>query len=151
MRSFSTNPGMAIFGRPLWLAYNVTNDLDGIAKTKLLGGVVGEKYKYAPTTRDHVFAVLSVRLWIDLNLVNPTTLPLAQNTVDLHMRRLESLDMSTGVMFTRTPVETILGKAAMQILLGQRQTGIRLSTHSPRSCWSAVPLRKAQRVNCFQG
>lgn len=116
MEQFSTSNHMAIFGRPLWSAYDESSDrLDYIAKVKLLGGNVDKPYMYQ--SRDHVLAVLSARLCIDLNLANPNTHALAKNAVNLHMRRLDSLNVSTGVMFTRAPVEPILGKAAMQILL----------------------------------
>lgn len=80
-------------------------------------GFVREDKPYMYQSRGHVLAVLSARLCIDLNLANPNTHALAKNAVNLHMRRLDSLNVSTGVMFTRAPVEPILGKAAMQILL----------------------------------
>lgn len=84
---------MAIFGRPLWSAYNETK-LDEIARAKLLGGNT-ETTKHNTGSRDHVFAVLSARLYIDLNLqLANHAIPLGQKAVHLHMRRLESLDVS---------------------------------------------------------
>lgn len=75
MAQFSTNGHMAIFGRPLWSAYDATNHrLDYIARVKLLGGNIDEKF--VPQNCDHAFAVLSVRLCLDLKYSQPDYSPL---------------------------------------------------------------------------
>ena len=102
---------MAKFGRPLWRAYNRPDEL---ASIKLIGGNPNKTYN--PDDRNHVFAALSVRLCLDLNLANPITLPLSRTAVNSHMRFLDSLDPSSGCMFTTTPTEPILAVASMRYL-----------------------------------
>lgn len=105
MLRFSEVTHMGRFGRPLWSAYD---DPHRSAMSKLIGG----RRKYNEKNRDHVFAVLSIRLCLDVDLSNPVTYPLSQTAVHLHMRIVDSIDPSTGYLFTRTPAEPVLALAA---------------------------------------
>jgi hypothetical protein len=102
---------MAKFGRPLWLAYSRP---DHVARIKIIGG--NPSRVYDAYNEHHVFAAMSVRLCIDVNLANPLSLPLMQTAVNVYMRMVDSVDPSTGIMFTTTPSEPILAYAAMQHL-----------------------------------
>lgn len=117
MSAFTSIEFMARFGRPLWLAYS---EAHSIASEKLLGGrllkVLNTRH------RKEVFAVLSNRLYLDFNMANPITLPLAQDAVNYYMRDVISVDPSTGIMFTQTPNEPILSYAAMRHLCSERWT-----------------------------
>ena len=84
---------MAKFGRPLWLAYSRP---DHVAR---IGG-----------------NAMSVRLYININLTNPLSLPLIQTAVNVYMRMVDSVDPSTSIMFTTTPSEPVLAYVAMQHL-----------------------------------
>src|SRR5437016_4848226 len=64
---------MALFGRPLWHAFKDSDEMLRVAKTKLIGG--RKLTWFVPTDSDHVFAVLSFRLSLDVCLENPITLP----------------------------------------------------------------------------
>lgn len=109
MLEFSELKHMSRFGRLLWSAYD---EPDSLALSKLVGG----GHRYDPTNRDHVFAALSVRLCLDIDLSSPVSYPLSQTAVHLHMRVVKSVDPSTGYLFTRTPAEPILALAAMKHL-----------------------------------
>jgi hypothetical protein len=111
MSRFASAKHMARFGRPLWSAYDRP---DEIATTKIIGGHTSKSYD--AFNADQVFAVLSVRLCLDMNLANPVTLTLSQTAVNVYMRMVDSVDPSTGVMFTTTPSEPILANAAMRHL-----------------------------------
>jgi hypothetical protein len=111
MSGFASAKHMARFGRPLWSIYDCPNK---IAATKIIGG---NPYRaYDAFSVDQVFAVLSVRLCLDMNLANPVTLTLSQTAVNIYMRMVDSMDPSTGIMFTTTPSEPILANAAMRHL-----------------------------------
>ena len=127
MGGFGETMHMAKFGRPLWLAYeDASIPPDQIARVKLIGG--NPKKCYDARNFDHVLAALSARICIDLNVANPITIPIANKAVYLHMRRLELLDSSTGLISTRTPTEPIIAKAAMQILCKEVNWAISLNT-----------------------
>lgn len=110
MTDFSTVAHMKRFGRPLWQIYD--NPLS-IAASKLLGG---GQLQYNALDRDHVFAILSMRLCLDVNLANPITLPLSRTAVHLHMRVVKSLEPGTGHLFTKTPFEPVLALASCRHL-----------------------------------
>ena len=101
---------MAMFGRPLWFAYD-DKDMDSLAKLKLAGGKQGKVYNAKDV--QHVFAALSFRLSLDVCLKNPRTLPLIRTAVNSFMRVVTSMDHDTGVLDTLTPSEPVLAKAAM--------------------------------------
>lgn len=104
---------MALFGRPLWSAYTDRSDeMYHVARQKLIGGV-GE---YNADDRNHVFAVLSFRLALDVCIQNPISLPLSRMAVNSYMRVVLSMDPDSGVLDTITPTEPILAKAAMEHL-----------------------------------
>jgi hypothetical protein len=111
MSQFITPTHMAKFGRPLWLAYSRP---DHVARIKIIGG--NPSRAYDAYNEHHVFAAMLVRLCIDVNLANPLSLPLMQTAVNVYMRMVDSVDPSTGIMFTTTPSEPILAYAAMQHL-----------------------------------
>lgn len=121
MSAFSKVTHMGRFGRALWSAYSRP---DLVACEKLIGG----KKEYNPTNRDHVFAVLSIRLCLDVDISNPITYPLSQTAVHLHMRVVRSIDPSTGYLFTRTPSEPVLALAAAHHLCPDESWSISLKT-----------------------
>lgn len=129
LNDFVSDSHLARFGCPLRLAYH---ESDKIARTKLIGSRFGEVYR--PEDRDHVFAVLSVRICLDLDLVNPVAVPVSHSAVSVHMRKLNRFDPATGAMFTKSPMESILSKATMQRLYARRfMTGIEPSRLLRRS------------------
>jgi hypothetical protein len=111
MSDFASTDFMARFGRPLWLAFEEPHM---VALEKILG--TKQSKRFSPHDSQEVFAVLSNRLYLDFNMANPITLPLAQDAVNLYMRDVISIDPSTGVLYTRTPNEPILAYASMQHL-----------------------------------
>lgn len=117
MRLFASLLHMARFGRPLWGIYTSEKELIKVSKVKLIGGAPAE---YNPEDPNQVFAVLSVRLFLDLVLANPKSLPLAQIAVNQHMRILDSVEPENGIMYTTTPSEPILANAAMHHLLSAK-------------------------------
>lgn len=72
MSGFSKVKHMARFGRPRWSAYDKP---EHIARLKLIGG--SKDAEYDPKDRDHVFAALSFRLGLDVDLTSPTAYPLS--------------------------------------------------------------------------
>lgn len=112
LTTFTRLRHMAKFGRPLWAAYERP---DTAAERKLIGGA--ENFNgFRATDRNHVFAAMSVRLCLDVNLSNPITLPLSQAAVNLHLRLVTFMDPATGLLRTRTPSEPIVSYAAMKHL-----------------------------------
>lgn len=111
MNQFISLQHMVIFGRPLWSVYaQQPDEALGLAANKILGGSADAEFR--ADDENHVFAILSVRLGLDIDLANPKTLPLSQSAVHLHMRKVDWMDPSTGVMSTTTPNEPILSLAA---------------------------------------
>lgn len=111
MSDFSKVKHMARFGRPLWSAYDRP---EHVARLKLIGSSKGAQYN--PKDRDHVFAALSFRLGLDVNLTSPIAYPLSHSAVHLHMRVVTKVIPSTGLLYTRTPAEPILALAAKEHL-----------------------------------
>jgi hypothetical protein len=111
MSRFASAKHMARFGRPIWSAYDRP---DEIAATKIIGSNLSGSYDAFNV--DQAFAVLSVRLCLDMNLANPMALTLSQTAVNVYMRMVDSVDPLTGVLFTTTPSEPILANAAMRHL-----------------------------------
>ncbi|KAK2786813.1 hypothetical protein FQN53_006110 [Emmonsiellopsis sp. PD_33] len=112
--SFTEIGHMAMYGRPLWMAYQKTSAelVEPLAMRKLVGGV-GE---YDSSNADHVFAALSFRLSLDVILQNPRAAALNRSAVDSYMRVVISMDPVSGAMDTITPSEPILAVAAMKHL-----------------------------------
>ncbi|KAL3711853.1 hypothetical protein TMatcc_000546 [Talaromyces marneffei ATCC 18224] len=111
MFTFTSIGFMARFGRPLWLAFE---EPQLVATEKILG--TKQSKRLNPYVQQEVLAVLSNRLYLDFNMANPTTLPLAQDAVNCYMRDVISIDPSSGVLHTRTPNEPILSYSAMRHL-----------------------------------
>ncbi|KAK2813657.1 hypothetical protein FQN50_000055 [Emmonsiellopsis sp. PD_5] len=105
---------MAMYGRPLWMAYQKRSAalVEPLAMVKLIGG----RGKYDSDNVDHVFAALSFRLSLDVILHNPRAAALNKSAVDSHMRVVISMDPVSGAMDTITPSEPILAVAAMKHL-----------------------------------
>jgi hypothetical protein len=111
---FAKPKHMALFGRPLWYAYEDSEDMNDVAKLKLLGG---KQYStFDPMNKDHVFAALSFRLSLDVCSQNPSSVSLIKTAVNSFMRIVISMDQETGTMDTITPSEPVLAKAAMEHL-----------------------------------
>jgi hypothetical protein len=116
LSTFAEPKHMAIFGRPLWYAYENADDMNIVAKLKLLGG--RQLSKFEPGNKDHVFAALSFRLALDVCLQNPSSISFTRTAVNSFMRVVISMDEDTGTMDTLTPSEPVLAKAAMEHLCG---------------------------------
>ena len=114
LSNFADPKHMASFGRPLWYAYNNPEDMNNIAKLKLLGGQ--QRASYKPSDENHVFAALSFRLSLDVCVQNPRSIPFSRNAVSSFMRVIKSMDHDTGLIDTLTPSEPVLAKAAMEHL-----------------------------------
>jgi len=115
MANFTTPKEMAIFGRPLWYAYtDKPQEMYKVAKLKLIGGQ--QNGGYDPKNENHVFAVLSFRLSLDVCLQNPEAISFASAAVNFYMRVAVSIDQETGLLDTVTPSEPVLAKAAMEHL-----------------------------------
>ena len=112
MSSFSKLTHLGRFSRPLWLAYDRPERIAGL---KLIGGRKDDQYD--PKDRDHVFATLSFRLCLDVDLMSPIAYPLSQSAVHSHMRIVTKVIPSTGLLHTRTPTEPILALAAKEHLV----------------------------------
>jgi hypothetical protein len=95
--------------RLLRLAYD---DPTIIAAKKIIGALGS----YNSSNLNHVFAVLSTCLYLDINIANAQAVPLAHTAVNTYMRLVKSVDLSIRVMYTRIPSEPILAKAAMGYL-----------------------------------
>lgn len=115
-------------------------------KSKLIGG--NPKKSYDTFNSDHALAVLSAHLHIDLNIANPITIPISHRAVYLHMRTLESLDSSTGLILTRTPTEPIIAKAAMQILCKEVNWAVSLNTFT-RNLLARNAIEKGTKRELF--
>jgi hypothetical protein len=104
---------LAMYGRPLWHGYNI-DDLLGFARLKLLGGGTST---YAPASNvQHLFAVLSSRLALDVCMQNPRTMTLVDKAVGSYLRVVDGIDAASGVMSTHAPSEPILAQAALECL-----------------------------------
>lgn len=113
LKNYASVDHMVLFGRPLWSAYvKSPEDLAKIARVKLLG----ESDRYNAKDRNHVFAVLSFRLSLDVLLQNPVSLPLSRTAVNSYMRVMVGMEQDSGLLDTISPSEPILSKAAMEIL-----------------------------------
>ncbi|KAI9864856.1 MAG: hypothetical protein M1813_002626 [Trichoglossum hirsutum] len=114
MTDFLKAKHIAMFGRPLWFAYNGPDKLHKVAEWKLLGG--GRGARFDPRDKHHVLAVLSFRLSLDVCVENPVSLDLVRTAVNSHLRVVVSMDQRTGVLSTATPSEPVLALAAMRLL-----------------------------------
>jgi hypothetical protein len=114
LSTFAEPKHMAIFGRPLWYAYENAGDMNDVAKLKLLGGKQFSNFE--PGNKDHVFAALSFRLALDVCLQNPNSISFTRTAVNSFMRVVTSMNGDTGTMDTLTPSEPVLAKAAMEHL-----------------------------------
>jgi hypothetical protein len=114
MSDFADPSYMAKFGRPLWYAYESAEDMNRVAKLKLLGGK--QRSTFDHTNKDHVFAALSFRLSLDVCLRNPASVPFIRTAVNSFMRVVISMNQDNGMMDTLTPSEPVLAKAAMEHL-----------------------------------
>ncbi len=101
------------FGRPLWAGYELDKLLQ-FAQLKLLGGNILE-YQAEHNTQ-HVLAVLSHRLALDVCAQNPRCMPLVEEAVGTYLRVVDGIDPSSGIMSTHAPSEPVLAQAAMQLL-----------------------------------
>jgi hypothetical protein len=117
LSTFAEPRHMAIFGRPLWYAYENAGNMNNVAKLKLLGGEQRSKFNH--NNKDHVFAALSFRLALDVCLQNPNSLSFTRTAVNSFMRVVISMDGDTGTMDTLTPSEPVLAKAAMELLCSE--------------------------------
>ncbi|QKX63245.1 uncharacterized protein TRUGW13939_10414 [Talaromyces rugulosus] len=108
---FTEMEHMAMFGRPLWHGYKLS-DVHDLAQTKLTGG----QTCYSSKNAYHVFSVLSVRVSLDVCLQNPRGIELARVAVDSYMRVAINMNTESGIMYTDTPSEPVLANAAMSHL-----------------------------------
>ncbi|KAI9769305.1 MAG: hypothetical protein M1839_003756 [Geoglossum umbratile] len=113
MAEFASPEHMALFGRPLWMAYNRPEKMYRVAKSKLFSGGTAP---FSSKNPHHVFAALSFRLSLDVCLANPKTLPIVRTAVNSHLRLVISMDQPSGVLHTITPTEPVLARSAMEHL-----------------------------------
>ncbi|KAI9763888.1 MAG: hypothetical protein M1839_006121 [Geoglossum umbratile] len=125
MAEFASPEHMAMFGRPLWMAYDTPEKMYTVAKSKLIGG---GNATFNPIFANHVFAVLSFRLSLDVCLENPKTLPIVRTAVDSHLRLVISMDQPTGVLHTVTPSEPVLARSAMELLCHMQYWAVAIGT-----------------------
>jgi hypothetical protein len=113
LAQIATPSHLAMYGRPLWHGYNLA-DLPDFAKLKLLGGATTT---YEPALNiQHLFAVLSSRLALDVSMQNPRTMPLVDRAVGSYLRVVDGIDAASGVMSTHAPSEPLLAQAALECL-----------------------------------
>jgi hypothetical protein len=98
LSTFAEPKHMAIFGRPLWYAYENAGDMNTVAKLKLLGGKQFSTFNH--NNKDHVFAALSFRLALDVCLQNPSSVSFTRTAVNSFMRVVISMHEDTGTMDT---------------------------------------------------
>ena len=127
MSQFSEPKHMAMFGRPLWFAFNNAKEMNRVAELKLVGGRPGVEYN--PKNEHHVFAALSFRLSLDVCMQNPEALlHLARGAVKSYMRIVLSVDHSSRISKTVTPSEPVLAVAAMQHLRARSNWRLTIGT-----------------------
>ncbi|KAI9771989.1 MAG: hypothetical protein M1840_001277 [Geoglossum simile] len=97
---------IAMFGRPLWFAYNGPDKLHKVAKWKLLSDRRNARFDLKD--KHHVLAVLSFRLLLDICIENPVSLDLVRMAVNSHLRVVISMDQRTGILSTAMPSEPVL-------------------------------------------
>jgi hypothetical protein len=68
------------------------------------------------TNKDHVFAVLSQRLCLDLVLADSEAVKLADRSIARHMRLLTGFSANRDIFYTFSPSEPILALASSTIL-----------------------------------
>ena len=89
-----------------------TKDIIALARSKL----INDDHAFDPTNEDHVLAVLSARLCIDLVLAPSEVSQLADQSVANHMRLLTGISPKPIAFYTNSPSEPILALAATRAL-----------------------------------
>ena len=109
---FSTKEHMISFGRPLWNIYRNSpySDIRELALIKLLGGV--HRGVYSPEDRNHVLAMLSVRVCLDPCLQTSRAIQMVSSAIDSHLRVSVQMNSDYGLMKTASPPEPTLAEAA---------------------------------------
>jgi hypothetical protein len=104
-----------------------------LASLKFMNGSI-----FYPANEDHVLAVLSQRLCIDLVLASSEAIALADRSVTYHMRILTGISEADGQTFyTYSPSEPLLALGAIKILYDESDTGLWakiLDTFNHRLC-----------------
>ncbi|KAK2805879.1 hypothetical protein FQN51_008653 [Onygenales sp. PD_10] len=126
--TFDQADNLVLYGRPIWTVYkDQPQQLLSLAQKNLLGS--GDSYD--PTNEDHVFAILSFRVLLDICLENPMAASLAKRAVDGSMQVVTSMHPVTGAVRTVTPSEPILAVTSIQLLCdGPSNTNWSVSTRT---------------------
>ena len=86
-----------------------------MASFKLLNGE-----SFDVKNKDHVFAVLSQRLCLDLVLIASEAIKLADRSVEHHMRLLTGVATNSNGFYTHSPSEPILVMGSIDILYNRK-------------------------------
>lgn len=110
LSQFATAEHMAMYGRPLWLAYkNSPTLLRHMAICKLLD--VHDGSRYDPKNQNHVFAAIASRVSLDPCTNSVESVDLTQEAVNSHLRLVLGIDNTTGTTTTTTLPEPIISEA----------------------------------------
>lgn len=105
---------ISIFGRPFCFIYGGSDILEEVAKQKFLGS---RRYvKYDSNNKDHIFAVLSFYVALDIYLENPISFPFVQIIVNFHLKIIISMEQSTDVLYRAISSKLILTFAVIKVL-----------------------------------
>lgn len=122
-----------------WGAQYREEDPEEVTGTAVLKLTCGVPFK--ATDKQHVFAVLSQRLCLDLVLSHGEAFELADRSVSHHMRMLTGYSYEEPIFYTRSPSEPILALAAFELMYpgGQnRRLGAVFGTLSRDLCSSGL-------------
>ncbi|KAF8331025.1 uncharacterized protein EI90DRAFT_2996148 [Cantharellus anzutake] len=128
MGHFETLEHISQYGRPMWRAMlprSGSDELINIAAYKLTTADVGG---FDATNKNHVFAVLSQRLCLDIVLMSTGAAELAERSVSHHMRLLTGLSAGNAILYTHSPSEPILALGAARLLYHPHAPKERLSS-----------------------
>ena len=100
------------FGRPLWTMYDDRIVLK-FAEMKLLGG---PRHDYDASNKNHVFAVMSARVNLDVAITNPRAILFSSDAVDGHLRVATRVRIDPPSFKTHSPSEPIVARAASGLL-----------------------------------
>ncbi|KAF8327857.1 hypothetical protein F5887DRAFT_924568 [Amanita rubescens] len=118
MRDMETIKFISQYGRPMWSALLevIEGNTTYMASFKLLNG-----QPFDVNNKDHVFAVLSQRLCLDLVLTASKAIKLADRSVEHHMRLLTGIATNSDGFYTHSPSEPVLVMGSIHILYNTKQ------------------------------
>ncbi|EDR00639.1 uncharacterized protein LACBIDRAFT_313129 [Laccaria bicolor S238N-H82] len=120
MGHLQTIEHLAQCGRPLWSALLPEakhNEMVSFASLKLTNGV-----SFDSMNKDHVFAVLSQLICLDLVLTGSEAVQLTDHSVTHHMRLLTGFSANNEISHTSSPSEPILVQGSIDLLYNTSET-----------------------------